>query len=341
MSFYCEGGGQLNIKGNNIFTRNIIIEDTNTESIRKRFNNKDCYISAYKYDTQDLATANLFGSYYIDLDYELHNDNDLKVLQYDLLQITSFLKFQCDIPKEYIKVYFSGCKGFHIILDANIFGINTFKSNLNVQYKAFSKYIYENIISYKTIDLKIYDRARLFRMTNSINSKTNLYKVPIQLEFATKCKYNELIEYAIRPKLPLFNKNIKITPIKKAIEKFNNAFKKEGIQINNRSIINRNGKVFEVPACVRQMIQDGATQGNRNSTCVIIASTLLQSGKNEEEVQSLVQEWNNNTTPRLSDKEINAVIKSAIKEFNSGKGYGCSSIKELGYCIGAECRCYK
>jgi hypothetical protein len=40
-------------------------------------------------------------------------------------------------------------------------------------------------------------------------------------------------------------------------------------------------------------------------------------------------------------KEIESTVTSAAKEYDSGKGYGCSSIKELGFCIGSECRNYK
>ncbi len=337
--FYCEGGGQLNIRGNNIFTRNIIIQSDQTDIIRKRFNNKDCYISAYKYDNQDTSTANLFGSYYIDLDYQLQCDTDLKILQYDLLQISSFLRFQCDILPELIHVYFSGCKGFHILIHPNVFGINTAQSDLNIKYKAMSKYIASNIISYKTIDLKIYDRSRLFRMVNSINSKTGLYKVPIDLQFATHCTYNELIEYASRPKL-LYTTNIKVSQIKKAADKFNSIIESNTL-LSKRSVINHNGKVYEVPSCIQQIIQDGSSQGNRNNTCIIIASALLQSGKTEDEVRAAIDKWNENTTPNLASKEIEAVIKSAIKEYEAGRGYGCTSIKELGYCVGSACRCYK
>ncbi len=340
MPFYCEGGGMLSINGDKIFTRNLIIESDKTESIRKRFNNKDCYISAYRYDSQDLKTANLYGAYYIDLDYQLNSTEDLRILQYDLLQIIAFLRHQCDIPSEFIKIYFSGCKGFHILIDPVIFGINSVQTDLNLKYKAFTKYISDNIISYKTIDLKIYDRSRLFRMVNSINMKTGLYKVPVNFEFATKCTFEELVKFASHPKL-LSIKREQPLPINKAIDKFNDAVSSEMVQINKRNIINRNGRIFEVLPCINEMIRVGATQGNRNSTCIIVASALFQSGKTEEEVYAALQEWNSNTTPSLSDKEIRSVIKSAIKEYNSGKGYGCYSIKMAGYCLGAECRCYK
>ncbi len=339
MPTYCEGGGMLNINGNNIFTRNIIITPDEAETIRNRFHNKDCYISAYQYDSQDRDTAKLFGPYYIDLDYQLDNDDNLKILKYDLRQIYSFLRFQCDIPKESINIYFSGCKGFHILVDQRVFGIKEFRANLNQQYKSMTSYILENIISYKTTDLKIYDKSRLFRMVNSINCKTGLYKVPIDFDKLMSLSYDGLREYAKKPKL-LFIKKSQAQPVQKAIDKFKSIWQESKAEYSKqRSIANRGN--FEIPQCIMNMIEAGSQQGNRNNTCIIIASALAQSGKTEEEISEALTEWNSHNIPRLGNREIKAVITSALKEHNAGKGYGCRSIRELGYCVGVECKYYR
>ena len=106
MTYYNECGGFLRINNDNIFTRHIIIENGNIESVRRRFNNTDCYISAYQYNIPNQEEADLYGSFYLDLDYNIQNDNDLKIIQYDLKQCVSFLRNQCEIPIELINIYF-------------------------------------------------------------------------------------------------------------------------------------------------------------------------------------------------------------------------------------------
>lgn len=334
---YYEGGGMLSINNNKIFTRHIIVESKDINSIRKRFDNKDCYVSAYSYDNQDQDIANLYGAFYLDLDYSLNNEEDLKIIQYDLVQCVSFLRFQCQIPLELIAIYYSGCKGFHIIVPAEVFGIKP-EHDLNIKYKMIASYIRDNTVNYKTIDTRIYDRVRLFRMCNSINTKTNLYKVYVTYEFATKCNLNELRQYALRPKLKI---GISEKPyvIPQAVNKLNEICNVQNNPIARRVIGDGN---FEMADCIKQMLTSDAKQGTRNNTCIALASALLQCGKTGEEVLDTLLEWNNTyNTAKLGTKEITSVVNSAVKEHNAGKAYGCSSIRELGYCIGANCKYYK
>lgn len=334
---YCEGGGMLSINGNNIFTRHIIVDSDHVNNIRKRFNNKDCYISAFQYETQDQESSNIIGPIYLDLDHELNNDEDLKIIQYDLVQCVSFFRFQCGIPKEFISVYYSGCKGFHIIVPAEIFDIKP-EHDLNLKYKMIAAHIRDNTTNYKTIDTRIYDRVRLFRMSNSINSKTGLYKVWIPYDFASKCNYQELREYASRPKL-ISGKSITPYVIPQAVNKFNEICNVNSSFVSRRVICNKN---FEMSDCIKQMLTSEAPEGTRNNTCIVLASSLLQCGRTEEEILQTLLDWNiTYNTVKLSKREITAVVKSAVKEHESGKAYGCSSIKDLGYCIGAACKYFK
>ena len=339
MAYYNECGGTLLINGNPIFTRNIIVESTNINSIRNRFKNKDCYVSAFQYDSQNRDEANLYGAFYLDLDYEIQNDTDLKIIQYDLAQIVSFFRNHCGIPLELINIYFSGCKGFHILIDPIIFGISPDK-NLNLKYKQFASYIKDNTINYKTIDTKIYDRVRLFRMVNSINGKTNLYKTKIPYEMAVKCSYSDLMEYAKAPKL-LFSPKPYI--INKAKDKFIEICSSAStVTVRKNSRFNSDGKKYDLCPCIKNMLETEARKGSRNNTCVLMASSLLQSGYDSEETLSMLLQWNDTyNTSKLHKKEIEATVSSATKEYNAGKGYGCSSIKELGFCVGKECRNFR
>lgn len=334
---YYEGGGMLFVNENKVFTRHIMVDSNHLNNIRTRFNNRDCYVSVFQYETQDQESSNIIGPLYLDLDHELNNDDDLKIIQYDLIQCVSFLRFQCGIPKELISVYYSGCKGFHIIVPAKVFGLKP-EHDLNLKYKMIATHIRDNTTNYKTIDIRIYDRVRLFRMCNSINSKTDLYKVWIPYELAIKCSYKELQEYASRPRIM---SGISAQPyvIPQAVNKFNEICNTTSNSVSQRIIGNRN---FEMSDCIKQMLTSEAPEGTRNNTCIVLASALLQCGKPEDEVLDLLLAWNSTyNTAKLSIREIRAVVKSACKEYESGKAYGCSSIKDLGYCIGAACKYYR
>ena len=83
------------------------------------------------------------------------------------------------VEENKLQIFFSGNKGFHLIIPAELFGIKPSK-NLNKIYRKMAKSFCEKIQN-KTLDLGIYDRRRLLRIPNSINSKANLYKIPLVL----------------------------------------------------------------------------------------------------------------------------------------------------------------
>lgn len=333
--FYVEGGGSLMIDNNKVFIRNIIVESGKINEIRKRFNNTDCYTTAYKYDSQDIATANLYGDFYLDLDYMLKSDTDLKIIQSDLRIALSTLHNLFNIPYEYIRVYFSGSKGFHIIVPSIVFNI-TPCNNLNLYFREVANYINE-YTKYKTIDLKIYDRVRLLRLDNSINSKTSLYKIQLDLDFAKNCTYQELCNKARKPQL--FINNNKPTIIKDAAKKYAEIIGNMQVKINRNKIRNSS---FELPICIKNMLESEAPEGSRNNTSVTCASALLQHGKSFDETYQILLEWNDTyNNPKLSNKEIQSTVTSAQKELEFDKCYGCNAVKTLGFCVGTECPLYK
>ena len=116
----------------------------------------------------------------------------------------------CDtfkINKSDIQLYFSGSKGFHILISDKVFGFEP-NRDLNKKFKKIALYIKSYTIT-KCIDTKIYDNRRLFRVPNTVNTKTGLYKVYLpynklfkkQPNGCTKAMtYDELKEYASHPK---------------------------------------------------------------------------------------------------------------------------------------------
>ena len=144
--WYLEIGGFYNIKNKKIFGRNIFIEYTNKEEFNnmvKRFNNIDVYCTNYLYDNKDQNNSNLIGPLYIDLDNDINDDESYNKVKEDTLFAINYLNTFLYIPKEYINIYFSGNKGFHIIVSHITLGIEPCK-NLNEKYKALANEIKNN-----------------------------------------------------------------------------------------------------------------------------------------------------------------------------------------------------
>lgn len=335
--WYIEMGGSKN----GYFTRKIYIEDKDVSKIRKDFNNTDVYMTIYHYNSDDQNESDIYGPLYIDLDLDLKNDEEFLKIKNDLIKVVVHLETLFGIKSNQIKYYFSGNKGFHLIVSPTIFNLSP-RKNLNTIYKKIAL-VLKDITMFESVDTKIYDKKRLFRLPNSINSKTGLYKVPITFDDILKFDFKQMKEYASSPK-----DNIEVTPVKidKAINKINDMIK-EIEAPKEKSNSNFNIKEIDMnqvklPDCIMQILTDGALEGNRNNTTVILASALFQQGAKYKDTMELMQEWNDKKNePSLPEMEISITVASAYQLIKSGRGYGCSSIRDCGLCIGKECRIFK
>lgn len=321
---------------NNTFRRNIFGEQ-NDENIINSFES-DTYCTIYKYDNENIDSCNFIAPLYLDLDIDNIEEDynklirDLKILIHKL--ITEFHVEQNDI-----QIYFSGSKGFHLIISENIFGFEPGRT-LNKDLKKVAVYLKAYTLT-KCIDTKIYDYKRLFRINNTINSKTGLYKVRVLYNDLINMSYDELIEYASKPK------DIKADDYlynDKASESFTNLIEK--LNKRDREKINiQVAKEYirkkELLPCVKYILQNGSPNGQRNNSTIALANSLFQVGYNQDEVIEIITTWNEtkNEEP-LPDREIRATIKSAYNNSKQNIYYGCSSFRELDVCV-KGCPIYK
>jgi hypothetical protein len=321
---------------NNTFRRNIFGEQ-NDENIINSFES-DTYCTIYKYDNENIDSCNFIAPLYLDLDID-NIEEDYNKLIRDLKILIHKLVTEFHVEQNDIQIYFSGSKGFHLIISENIFGFEPGRT-LNKDLKKVAVYLKAYTLT-KCIDTKIYDYKRLFRINNTINSKTGLYKVRISYDDLIDMSYNDLIEYASKPKdiepdEYLYNDKANES-FANLIEKLNKRDREKiNIQVAKEYI-----KKKELLPCVKYILQNGSPNGQRNNSTIALANSLFQVGYNQDEVIEIITTWNEtkNEEP-LPDREIRATIKSAYNNSKQNIYYGCSSFRELDVCV-KGCPIYK
>lgn len=338
--WYIEMGGMYNIKGQKIFGRKIYVDPNKISEIRRKFNNTDVYATILSYNKEVQNDSDLYGPMYLDLDLDIQTESDYSLLKSDLQNIVSYLDTNYGIPSNYIKYYFTGKKGFHLIISPDIFDILP-DNNLNVYYKEIAKEL-NRATQTQLIDTKIYDKKRLLRLPNSINSKTGLYKVPVTYDQINNMSFAEMKQYASTAK-PLIQ--VETSPCEKAINRLKEI--KELITKPKQKNTDINIKVkpiddIEPPSCIFNILDNGAQEGNRNNTTIILASSFFQCGASYQETLDLITQWNElKNDPALPEAEVVTTVASAYQQVKSGRRYGCNSIKECGLCVGGDCRLFK
>lgn len=321
---------------NGTFRRNMFGK-INDESIINTFES-DAYCTIYKYDNENIDSCNFIAPLYLDLDIDNIEENYDKLIR-DLKILVHKLISEFHVEHDDIQIYFSGSKGFHLVISENIFGFEPSRT-LNKDLKKVAVYLKAYTLT-KCVDTKIYDYKRLFRINNTINSKTGLYKVQIPYNDLIKMSYEELINYASGPKEIeqveyLYNDKASIAFIN-LIEKIN---KKDREKINIK-VAKEYIKKKELLPCVKYILQNGSTNGQRNNSTIALANSLFQVGYDQDEVLEIITTWNEtkNEEP-LPDREIKATIKSAYNNSKQNIYYGCSSFRELDVCV-KGCPIYK
>lgn len=337
--FLTEFGGSKN----GFFSRNIYVprDEGFADRVSKllaNFNNTDVYYGVYNYQSDDIAKCALYGSPYIDLDLDIKDDEGFDEVRHQTVMAMQYFEKYFGIPLEMQQVYFSGSKGFHVVIPATILGI-TPDTELNIKFKKLAGLVAKSM-DCNAIDLRIYDRKRLFRIPNTINGKTGLYKVPVPINLLWSCSLEEMKEWASEPREIHFDEPMLIH--KSAIH-YHTLFRL--LKPSEKAESKPKKRDFEIPTtqkellpCTKEILSTGVQKGQRNNTTVALASSLMQSGKQLKDTIEILEEWNEFNDPPLDEKELHTTAISAYSMLKSGRTYGCAYFKELGVCAGKDCK---
>jgi len=113
---------------------------------------------------------------------------DFVVIDIDKIHLKQFMLFlnhlniNYDIPIDILRLYFSGSKGFHVLIPSTVFGLKPSYS-LNVQVRKIVEELCSNVIEF---DGSLYDKLQAYRLRNSIHSKFSLYTTTINISDLSK-----------------------------------------------------------------------------------------------------------------------------------------------------------
>lgn len=325
---YIEGGHATE----KYFNRNDYLSLDQVNDYRNHFGNKGVYLTAYLYDDiEEIQESNLYGDFYMDFD----SDEDIQLAQNDAIMAIWYLKqkFKFGVPENMFRIYFSGSKGFHVIVPAAVFHIRPHKE-LNEHFKLIAKDVSEQTMN-GTLDMKVYDRRRLFRMVNSMHQKTGLYKVPLTFDELCNLTADQIREKATSPYVIQYPRPEYIPSAAKEyqryIELFQERFKKRFD--NHRK--NADSTLDFTPACIGHLLEQGPVSGQRNHTIAVLTSFFAKRGLSEQETWDELVKWNQGS---VSERELKTTMQSILKR---GVNYGCSTLEEISICIGADCPLFK
>jgi hypothetical protein len=261
---------------------------------------KDCYRTIFRFDERYKHHCEKTGSVsgfkgicYADwLPFDI-DEKKLDLAYGKTKEAIELLRVNYDVDAVYL--YFSGCKGFHILLPAELFGGFYPSQSLPACFKLMVKEMLE-----KYCDLSIYEINRLFRIEQTVNSKSGLYKIPLSMsEFSKGLDF--IKELAKKPH------KVEFPPYSDCVE--NEELRELYLKLKDVETDRDSSSHEEFWTAIDQGVVDGA----RDVTATRYAGLLKSKGMGKNDVFSILRGWNLMNKPPLEEGQLMKVIDSIFK----------------------------
>lgn len=207
--------------------------------------------------------------------------------------------------EEQIGVYFSGAKGFHVYYVSPELHALGFRDNINYIVSKVCSSIAKDIVSF---DSRRYARTQIFRSSNTINSKSGLFKIPLSRKQLLELSIDEIKELAktqqrevLSPGVLNFTDLVFSPPIEELIN--------ESLFSNNFEQSNSAGTKLHAHELF-QGITNGFTKGARNDGLASVAGMLHRRGFDTFAVEAFLHSINRSSENPLPDSDVGVIARS-------------------------------
>ncbi len=285
------------------------------------FNKQNCFRTWCRfekdiidYQTQNEGSLRGFNSscYSDYLPIDIDNKNKPERSLITCKELIQYLEHEHSVIVKSLRIYFSGSKGFHLEIPTILFGDIVPSEDLPKRFK--------NIVlkfGFEDIDSKIYYKNCLWRLSNSINSKSGLYKIPITYDELTTLSYDKIKELANEPRYD-----------------FSFTSWNDWDTVDSLSVLWEDSKPMDKPKTncpkhkqtkgIINFNYQGAVEGERNESAFKIAIQMKDEGRKINEAKDyIVNDWNLTCKPPV--KNIH-VLKKTVESAYSYNHYDSGSI---------------
>ncbi len=224
------------------------------------------------------------------------------------------------------QIYFSGAKGFHLMLDSRIFGRVAPSKHLPAVFDSLRRHLAQELPEplRGTVDLSIKDRMRLLRLPNTIHEQSKLYKIIVSADELHSLDAAQIRQIAKRARrLTLTDESGLIShaavTANPAAAKLFQRVQRQLKTLTRKPFYYR----FRRPAdfdhvqfrCagVETIWQSHIEPGSRNNCAIRLASELRQVGLSAAETEAKLIEWNERNGIELPADELRSVAHSAYQ----------------------------
>jgi hypothetical protein len=258
-------------------------------------------------------------------------------------------------PAAAVHVYFSGAKGFHLLIDTRAFGRVSPAQDLHRVFSRLRLQIVRELpdTARPLFDLAIGDKVRLLRLPNTRHGGSGLYKIALTADELLTCSAVEIrgLARASRPLARVAAAGLLPTELVTAVPSLMSLFQRARRALRHERgphpyTLGRPAGAPEDALCAARlaMWRNPIPRGSRNNVAIRLASAFRLAGYSRDDTTELVLGWNRRQPSGLPEREIRSVVQSAYARpfpYN----YGCHDEVIRSFCpyVGRldECEDYR
>jgi hypothetical protein len=300
----------------------VVKEDEIREKIIDKANNFNCFVTVQSWQSQKDALNNNSSPHISPLYFDIDSE-DLNESKESTIKILRYLIDYVGLEMGQVRVFFSGKKGFHIIVSPESIGISP---------SPVLTYMFKNIaIDLKhiapSIDTSVYSRPRMLRIINSAHQSSRLFKVELTLQEIESFTVQQIEEMASSPRSSPYPSSSEFPINDTSIDWYREyellyEDQQEVKQSSSVDIVKSDG----YPVCVEHVMNKFfPRQGDRNRATLAMACFMKSSGKLKEEAGHILVEWAKTIPKELTTTTDEDVLKnntlSVVKSVYSNDKY--------------------
>ena len=291
--------------------------------------------------------------------FDIDCDGDLDKALLWARTLVEFFVEQLGLPEQLVRVWFSGSKGAHILVDAAALGIEP-SSMLTADMKAVAMELVRHLTAQgvpdMTVDRTVYSLPRMLRLPDQVNPKSGLFKVELRHRELFRFTTDQITDLARMPRGSLWSADeLPVGPVPAAAEWWSKAVARarepREFRIRTAEVaglrVRPDGYVVDelmdpaMPSCIAGMFIAAVSPGSRNRVELQIACWAKGAKTPFDQALTLLAAWTTANRPELSPENARAKAESIVRSVygNASYGFSCIAARSAARAVGVACQC--
>jgi hypothetical protein len=273
--------------------------------------------------------------------------------------LVEFFVAQLGLPESAVRVWFSGSKGAHVLVDPGALGIEP-SATLTADMKAVALELVRHLAAQGagdiTIDRAVYSLPRMLRLPDQVNLKSGLFKIELRHHELFQMTADQITNLARHPRGSLWSADdLPKGPVPAAVQWWAKALARAreprefrirtaevaGLKVRPDGYVVDELATSDMPPCIAGVVQAVVSPGTRNRVELQLACWAKGAKMPFDQALALLTSWTTANRPELSAENAKAKAESIVRSVygNASYGFSCIAARSAARAVGVAYHC--